>query len=461
MFASFVMLPTKGYAAAPAISASQAAAYAQVIQNATRRLTEEFGPYDSEYEEPDLYVTTFSVEGNTLLWVCGICVENREAEWPLDIQFGNGCFHVIFEEIWEWNGEQAVRFPIMSYDSYANLRANGLEVYTCYGGTDVDGEAWDAFYPFVNGKISAAPDWCRAWAWVYDYKLEELGLPQSGTDQSISEAYFKKLAELNCWPALPFDWSTVSTAMSFGAGDFRAEVTGGSGYQSLYTMDEFDYAWPSVKGDPNVLLCAADIADQDGMWIKAAEAIDVLTQYSLSATGGFVDVRPDAYYVAPVLWAVENNITTGTSSTTFSPNNTCSNAQILTFIWRANGSPAPNIANPFFDVSPSDYYYKAALWAYEKGIVSGNIFHGDANCTRSMAVTYLWENAGSPNMNDEIYFEDVSSDMLYAPAISWAVKNGITTGTNATTFSPNSTCTRGQIVTFLYRASGQAGTSAS
>lgn len=115
-----------------------------------------------------------------------------------------------------------------------------------------------------------------------------------------------------------------------------------------------------------------------------------------SAAGKFSDVASDAYYAEAVNWAVEKGITSGTSATTFSPNSTCTVAQILAFLYRANGSPQVDIPNPFIDVSSSDYYYNAALWAYQKGLVSGSVFGPNAPCTRSMVVTYLWKLEGSP-----------------------------------------------------------------
>ena len=166
----------------------------------------------------------------------------------------------------------------------------------------------------------------------------------------------------------------------------------------------------------------------------------------------FSDVPNDAYYAEPVKWAVEHGVTVGTSATTFSPNATCTNAQILTFIWRAVGSPEPTTANPFTDLSNSAYYAKAAVWAYSMGMVSGTTFDANKACTRAMTVEYLWKQAGSPAVAASGKFTDVPSGAAYAPAVVWAVNNGITVGTSGTTFSPDSICTRGQIMTFLYRA---------
>ena len=171
----------------------------------------------------------------------------------------------------------------------------------------------------------------------------------------------------------------------------------------------------------------------------------------------FSDVPPTAYYADAVMWAVDRKITSGTSKTTFSPDRTCTTAEILTFLWRAKGEPMPGLANEnFFDnVDFSDYYAAAAMWAKEHGLVSGNIFHADTPCDRASVVTYLWKLSGSPAPSSQAGFTDVPADAAYAQAVAWAVEQKITSGTGKTTFSPSATCTRGQIVTFLYRALGQ------
>ena len=160
----------------------------------------------------------------------------------------------------------------------------------------------------------------------------------------------------------------------------------------------------------------------------------------------FTDVVSGAYYYDAVKWAVEKNITSGTSATTFSPDAPCSRAQILTFLWRAAGSPEPKKISAFSDVKTDAYYAKAAAWAGENGMASGSIFSPDSPCTREMAVEFMWKYAGSPSAA-KASFTDVSSQ-----AVDWAVVQGVTSGTSKTTFSPDTTCTRAQIVTFLYRA---------
>ena len=168
--------------------------------------------------------------------------------------------------------------------------------------------------------------------------------------------------------------------------------------------------------------------------------------------GGFRDVQESEYFAQPVLWAVEKGITAGTSANTFSPNQVCTKAEILTFLWRSQGKPEPTINAPYSNLSPSDFYYKAALWACEMGVVGSGDFGRE--CTRSFAVMYLWILAGKPSA-PATNFTDVPSDADYAQAVAWAVQQGITSGTSKTTFSPEATCTRGQIVTFLYRAYGK------
>lgn len=165
----------------------------------------------------------------------------------------------------------------------------------------------------------------------------------------------------------------------------------------------------------------------------------------------FTDVNIADYFFKPVKWAVDKNITNGTGNKAFSPDDNCSTAQILTFLYRSQGEPRTNISNPFNDVKSSDYFYNAALWAYEKGLVNGTSFGGNVPCTRAAAVTYLWALARKP-ASSSTKFNDVPAGADYAQAVAWAVNRGITSGTSSTTFSPNDICTRGQIVTFLYRA---------
>ena len=168
----------------------------------------------------------------------------------------------------------------------------------------------------------------------------------------------------------------------------------------------------------------------------------------------FYDVPNGAYFYEAVKWAVENGITTGVGNDLFAPEQSCTRAQIVTFLWRAAGSPEPKAASSFTDVPASAYYAKAVAWAVENGITNGmteTTFAPDATCTRGQSVTFLYR-ALKGTASGSTNFTDVKSDAFYADAINWAVANNVTNGTSNTTFSPNADCTRAEIVTFLYRA---------
>ena len=173
-------------------------------------------------------------------------------------------------------------------------------------------------------------------------------------------------------------------------------------------------------------------------------------------TGVFVDVPEGSYYEEAVNWAVEEGITTGTDATHFSPDGICTRAQAVTFLWRAAGSPAAKSAvMPFADVKAGSYYYDAVLWAVENGITKGTsdtMFSPDATCSRAQIVTFLWRSQKSPAAGTANPFTDVKASAYYADAVLWAVKEDVTKGTTNTTFSPDANCTRAQIVTFIWRA---------
>ena len=220
---------------------------------------------------------------------------------------------------------------------------------------------------------------------------------------------------------------------------------------------------PGYTGDTYCAVCGEKIAD--------GEAIDALGhnyQEGVCTVCGaedpnhlpenpFEDVKEGDYFYTPVLWAVKEGITTGTTATTFSPEDPCTRGQIVTFLWRAFGSPEPTENdNPFTDVSEDMYYYKAVLWAVEQGITTGTsatTFSPEETCTRGQVATFLWRACGKPApQSEENPFTDVDSSTYYYEPILWAVESGVTNGTGDGEFSPEDSCTRGQIVTFLYRA---------
>lgn len=211
-----------------------------------------------------------------------------------------------------------------------------------------------------------------------------------------------------------------------------------------------------APGDYRVQIVAvnSNYWEEDGsdwLWQSSEYAFFSVTRRAPA----FGDVKETDYFCDPVSWAVDNGITAGTSASTFSPTNTCTRAQVVTFLWRAAGEPIVKSEKPFTDVPETEYYYDAVLWAVEKGItlgISATEFAPESPCTRAQVATFLWRYAGNPApASAENPFQDVSSGEYYYTPVLWAVENGITAGTASGTFSPNAPCTRAQIVTFLYR----------
>ena len=248
-----------------------------------------------------------------------------------------------------------------------------------------------------------------------------------------------------------------------------------TGFNAVKTTDKFYYTTTSYN--QNAL---SDVTFRASAYAKTGTTVyipfTIYARYGTTGTGtrqvsgtvaikiaqtmNFVDVKPTDYFYDSVKWAVNSNITKGTSATTFSPNTTCSRAEIVTFLWRAAGSPTPTITrNPFTDVkySVGSDFYNAILWASQNGIAAGTsatTFSPNATCTRAQIVTFLWRYSNKPAGYYSNPFTDVNKaeHAAYYDAILWAVGKGITKGTTATTFSPYGTCTRGEAVTFLYRA---------
>lgn len=226
-------------------------------------------------------------------------------------------------------------------------------------------------------------------------------------------------------------------------------------YATPATGTEYKETW---SGNFSWNLDSSGLTDPDGYAdMSAAEILadlfgDAKTQPSQK---GFNDVKSGDYFYDAVNWAVEKGITTGTSATTFSPNASCTRAQIVTFLWRASGSPEPKTAsNSFTDVAANAYYRKAVLWAVENGITTGTsatTFSPGAPCTRAQGVTFLWRANGSKAASAAASFTDVASDAYYAPAVAWAAEQNVTGGVGNGLFSPDTTCTRAQNVSMLYR----------
>lgn len=225
----------------------------------------------------------------------------------------------------------------------------------------------------------------------------------------------------------------------------------------------------TVTPDAGYVLDELTVTDKDGKDVALTKKSD--TEYTFVMPTGkveitpsfvkqtpsqaFVDVKTGDYFYDAVQWAVGKGITNGTSAETFSPEDPCTRAQIVTFLWRAAGSPVVNYAMDLSDVAGDAYYAEAVRWALSEGITTGTSadqFSPDATCTREQAVTFLWRAAGSPAVSGGSAFEDVGADAYYAHAVAWAAQNGVTNGISQALFGTGSDCTRAQIVTFLYRA---------
>lgn len=317
---------------------------------------------------------------------------------------------------------------------------------------------------------------------MYDFKISQLtgAAAEANEDVELLDEDRKNVA--NAYKNMSFDYTVTEEKIVEMA---RAAVKNGTTVESA---GDFTLKEPTVKNRGSVKLTLNLTLNNEKTTVKVSNVVRQLeaeptdtednttdnsantpditdnsnnntsdkdseyTSGSTKVTPNFNDVADDAYYAAPVKWAVENGITTGTSSTAFSPDMTCTRAQILTFIWRAAGSPTASAVNPFSDVTTDDYYYNAAIWAYENNMVTGSTFDADTPCTRSSTVTYLWKFNGSPVLGIPSLFKDVSDDAEYADAVSWALIEEVTSGISDTEFAPDMICNRGQIVTFLYRA---------
>lgn len=248
-----------------------------------------------------------------------------------------------------------------------------------------------------------------------------------------------------------------------------SSIKGGSITVSPRSAEKGDTVTITVKPDEGYELDTLTVTDSKGSELEltdkgsgkytfAMPGSSVKIQVSFKeiaeqVTNPFTDVYESDYYYDAVLWAVANGVTAGTSATTFGPHVTVTRAQAMTFLWRAHGSPRAAGSNPFTDVSRSDYYYDAVLWAVENGVTSGTsatTFSPNAPVTRAQAMTFQWRAAGSPVVAGDS-FDDVAADAYYAGAVTWAVANGITNGTGGNKFSPEVTVTRAQAVTFLWR----------
>ena len=280
---------------------------------------------------------------------------------------------------------------------------------------------------------------------IYGFSTFELSgtvtyvAPSSGGGSSSSSRRYDVSA-----PSVKHGDVTVSPKNASKGDTVTITVKPDSGYE-LDTLTVKDASGSKIK--------VKDKGDGKFTFTMPASKVTVSAEFAEIETLDFADVSTDAYYYEAVKWAAKKGITGGTGDGTFNPNGACTRAHIVTFLWRAAGSPEPKSTVSFADVPPDSYYAKAVAWAVENGITLGTgdgTFSPNATCTRAQSVTFLYRALGTAptTVNG---FTDVTADAFYADAVAWAVESGVTNGTTDSTFSPNNGCTRAQIVTFLYR----------
>ena len=372
----------------------------------------------------------------------------------------------------------------------ADTESNGIKIqynyYPDYG--EVDGGCLSVSGGEVNATGGAADNSFGICAGVYRYDMSGLLAVEPGsititggrvTARTLAGAGAEVRMALNVAPGLPdvYWWRTAEN-------DALTESSTPYTYSEAHTYAEFAVCHILTKTEAKAAacteagnseywtcsLCGKYFSDSEGTteiekdsWVIPAAGHsfngDTCTECGYVMVISFEDVPDGAYFFDAVQWAVKNGITNGTSETTFRPNNNCTRAQAVTFLWRAAGCPTPETSElPYEDVVKGSYYEKAVLWAVENGITNGTsatTFRPEAVCTRAQIVTFLWRFMDMPEAGATNPFTDVAQDAYYMDAVLWAVENGITNGTSATTFRPEAVCTRAQIVTFLYRCIGE------
>ena len=351
---------------------------------------------------------------------------------------------------YEWNGEAPsdAKLPQddSAYDTEEQARAALDKTYTASSTSTARKDGKDGTWTFSGWTASVEGTVVKfAGEWTFTETPMRPGQPSSGGSSDRDHKHSVSAPGHITGGVV----SVTPTAAAKGA-----MVTITAKPDNGYKLDKL-----TVTDQRGNRLSLNDQGNGKYTFIMPSGKVNVDAAYSKIATAiSFRDVKQGDYYYDAVKWAVEKGITEGTSTETFSPHASCTRAQMVTFLWRVASSPEPiGTVNPFSDLSPNAYYYKAVMWAVENGITQGtsaDTFSPDATVTRGQTVTFLHRAAGSPATGVS-GFSDVSDGAYYAKAVAWANENNITSGTGNGKFSPNTGCTRGQIVTLLYRADTQ------
>ena len=316
-----------------------------------------------------------------------------------------------------------------------------------------DGTPSDGSMTTTNQKLTSLPSASRSGSYSFDGWYTE---KRGGTKITTDTVFHANTTVYAHWTYIGgggssgYSYYTIkATAGTGGSISPSGNVSVREGRDQTFTITpDKGYAVFNVKIDGRSIGAVKSYTFEN---VKRAHTIEV----SFTRANEFIDVPSDSYFYEAVMWAVENGVTTGISASRFDPDGICTRAQAVTFLWRAAGSPAPRSrAMPFTDVPVGSYYYDAVLWAVENGITKGTsdtTFSPNDTCTRAQIVSFLWRSEKTPAAGSRNPFTDVKPGAYYLDAVLWAVESGITKGTTAMTFSPDADCTRAQIVTFLWR----------
>ena len=306
----------------------------------------------------------------------------------------------------------------------------------------------------TNQKLSSLPSASRSGSYSFDgWYTKKNGGTEITTDTEFpaDTTVYAHWTYTGGGGSSGYSYYTIkATAGAGGSISPSGNVSVREGRDQTFTITpDKGYAVANVKIDGKSIGAVKSYTFEN---VRRAHAIEV----SFTRVNEFIDVPSGSYFYEAVMWAVENGVTTGVSASRFDPDGICTRAQAVTFLWRAAGSPKPETRTmPFTDVPVGSYYYDAVLWAVENGITKGTsetMFSPDATCSRAQIVTFLWRSQKSPAAGTANPFTDVKASAYYADAVLWAVKEDVTKGTTNTTFSPDANCTRAQIVTFIWRA---------
>jgi len=459
-------------------------ARADVIEEDTETEEEKNGAKaEAGTQEPSLVYRVVDLEGQEVCTLTDACVDFRNgyhngrvaaAESGAWVENGTSRRFQADEGSWGYRdarGELAVPYQFDEAapfsEGMAAVGLKGGKERILYGFIDPDGNEifpleYDGFVSCVNGSGAVLKN--NRWAYVdreghfltgFQFSTvsnftEDVARVQNGERRSVVDGMGAVLFTTEGGSALPCSGGVIPVQNGdglWGVYDKSGSLLVDFEYERAFHWD--GYLWLK-RGDLwRVYLTDDVLADRAAAAAAAAEEEDVQIE-PVAAVGTFSDVAPDAYYAQAVTWATDSDIVTGTGGGLFSPDRPCTTGEIVVCLWRAAGRPEPQIANPFEDVSPNHYYYQAALWACENGLIGGRVFHAAEPCTRATALTFLWTLEGRPPLLTDV-FSDVPADAEYAQAVAWGVSSGITEGNDSGLFDPNGICSRGQIVTFLYR----------